>query len=659
MPVAISVVGKQLIEDTKPVALPEVMNKVAGVVMPNLMNEQHSMSIRAPLNTRPIYLYMEDGIPIRSTGVFNHNALIEVNLPAVRAIEIVKGPGSALYGSNAVSGAINFLTQRASAIPMLELGLQTDNYTYRRANLSAGNTFGNLGLYVGGYYARQTDTWREHSAMEKFSLNVRGDYRVDDKTTLEALFTTNNLDTDVNGGVDSIDYFNRSYPAFLTFAFRKVRATRARLTLEHNADENTSLRATVYYRNNEIPQIPNHRFADVRNQPTQATAEMNSLAFWSLGADVQFRTNLDFMGDFMRSVNAKFLAGMTIDRSPNTFWARWLDVTRDPATRKYTSFRNPDSLLTNYAVMLFSAGGFAQVEMTPTENLKLITGLRYDRVSYDFTNFLPVSAFSGSPSGNTAFNNFAPRIGLIYGLSGSSGLYANYSLGFLPPEIGDLYRGVKTPELQQSTFSNYEVGAWLSLFEGLAYVDVSGYLLDGKNEIISVRLPDNSSINQNVGVTRHYGVEWTLGLTPCSDLSARFAGSYARHILVNHQEGGVVLNGNDMAAAPNWTTYSELLYKPSFLPGARIGLELQTMSGYFLNSANNARYNGHAVFHLRTGYRIGGFDIFVNVFNLTNALFAESASRGASSFNFTPGAPRMVNLGVSYNFFAQQVQSVR
>lgn len=49
-------------------------------------------------------------------------------------------------------------------------------------------------------------------------------------------------------------------------------------------------------------------------------------------------------------------------------------------------------------------------------------------------------------------------MGLTYDLGGGNGLYANYSRGFRPPEVGELYRGVKVPMLQPVTFDSYEVG---------------------------------------------------------------------------------------------------------------------------------------------------------------------------------------------------------
>ena len=68
-----------------------VMNRLAGVHVSKLSGEGHSMAMRQPITTKPMYLYLEDGIPTRATGFFNHNALYEVNLPQAGGVEVLKG----------------------------------------------------------------------------------------------------------------------------------------------------------------------------------------------------------------------------------------------------------------------------------------------------------------------------------------------------------------------------------------------------------------------------------------------------------------------------------------------------------------------------------------------------------------------------------------
>ena len=55
------------------------------------------------------FLILENGVPTRAPGFGNVNALFEVHHETAEAIEVVRGPGSVRYGSNAVHGLMNFI----------------------------------------------------------------------------------------------------------------------------------------------------------------------------------------------------------------------------------------------------------------------------------------------------------------------------------------------------------------------------------------------------------------------------------------------------------------------------------------------------------------------------------------------------------------------
>jgi outer membrane receptor protein involved in Fe transport len=59
-PIAISSISAKTINDTKATTIDQLVNKVSGVYMVNLGNEQHSMGIRQPLGTRAVFMYLEE-----------------------------------------------------------------------------------------------------------------------------------------------------------------------------------------------------------------------------------------------------------------------------------------------------------------------------------------------------------------------------------------------------------------------------------------------------------------------------------------------------------------------------------------------------------------------------------------------------------------------
>src|SRR5690606_29887523 len=129
--------------------------------------------------------------------------------------------------------------------------------------------------------------------------------------------------------------------------------------------------------------------------------------------------------------------------------------------------------------------------------------------------------------------------------------------------------------LLPQTFRNYELGGWLSLLQNKLYVDYSFYLMNGTNEIITVQQANNTYASQNAGATRHKGVEYGITYRPVSDLYLRLSGTNALHKFVNYVENGVNYSGYEIQTAPHFTGNAELVYKPRYIKGFRIGIEEQ------------------------------------------------------------------------------------
>jgi len=639
-PVAIATLTAAKLEESKPTMLYQALNQIPGVHMTNLGSEQHTMSIRQPIQYKALFVYLEDGMPIRPTGIFNHNALIEINMASVGRVEVMRGPSSALYGSNAVGGAINFLTPEPTQEFTGYFNARMDNYGYRRSDFNASSTFGKLGVYGGGYVARQRDGWADHTDFDKFSLTLRADYTFSDQTKLSTTFTSNHLDADMTGSLDSTNFFGRGYSSLQTFTYRQVDATRIRTALTHDWNETNSTEVALSWRDNSVGQLPSYRVRNDRFNASRATGEINDNSFTSYVANVQHKTFLDFM-------QSALTVGVAGDLSPSTYDADFLEIQRDSDGR-YISYTDMDSVLTDYDIDLINTAAYAQFEFTPVQNLRVVAALRYDRIDYDYDNHLPTNAFSGAPDETNSFNSTSPKLGFTYDFGRGKGVYANISRGFIPPEVGQLYRGVKVPTLKPATFDSREIGGWAALVDGKVYADISLYQMDGTNEIITVQADDGSRVNQNAGETRHRGVELAGVFNPVRALTFRFGGTYAEHTFIKHQEGATVLDGKEMNGAPKWIVNAEVTYRPPMLAGSRVGLEWQHMDSYYLDTANTGKYGGYDLFFLRIGYELKGIELWANVENLTDELFANVASRSRFGDRYNPGAARNVVFGIGY-----------
>jgi len=647
-PIAISTISEKTINETKPTTPREVLNKVSGVYMVDLGNEQHSMGMRQPLSYDSMFLYLEDGIPIRPTGIFNHNALIEMNMASTSRMEVIKGPASSLYGSEAIGGAINFITHRPTRDPEFQAQLQGNNLNYKRADLKVSDSWGKVGVVASGYYANRTEGPRDHSDFDKLALTIRADWHVTDKTVWTNSLSYIDYKTDMTGGVDSTNFFSQDFTSLQTFTYRKVDALRLRSTVDQFWNPSSKTSITGIYRDNAMGQNPHYRIKDDykpwsdTGDPTLAHGEENLNSFQSLGVIAQHREQLEFL-------NTEWITGVSIDYSPNDYKANYIQIDKN-SEGIYTNYMKTDSLLTKYSIDLMNTAAYTHLKITPIEKLKIIASLRYDRIDYDYDNHLNPTAFSGAPDEKNNFDQVTPKVGLTYDLGNKIGVYSNYSVGFSPPEVSELYRGVKVPTLEPSTYSNYELGGWLSFAKNKGYMDLSIYQLNGMNEIISVKQPDGSTEKENAGETRHRGVEYTIRYAPIDEVSFRVSGANAEHEFIDFVEEGNDYSGNLMSTAPSFIANSEVIYRPEFLDGAHVGLEWQHMSEYYMDPANTEKYPGFDVFNLRLGYEVSGIEFWVHTLNMTDKNYATIVNKSAWGKSYRVGQPRTFTIGINYNF---------
>ncbi|MBO9633376.1 MAG: TonB-dependent receptor [Chitinophagaceae bacterium] len=655
-PIAISTISASTINDTKATTIDQLVNKTPGVFMVNLGNEQHMMSIRQPMSTKGLYLYLEDGIPIRTSGVFNHNALLEINMTAVKNIEIIRGPSSSMYGAEAIGGAINFITRSAPVQPMARVAIQGNNTGYSRADLSTGASFGKLGISFNGYFAQNNNCILERSDFKKWTGTLRADYLFSDKTKLITSITALDYYSDMRGSLDSAAFRNKDYSTPQTFTWRKVNALRFKTQLDHTWRNGSSTSIALIYRDNSVAQNPSYRVKDDFRRSGSNWTGKKSLAHGEIN-DNSFNSYAAVITHQQKWLNGKLnsVSGLSLDLSPSTYNAYYIRIDQDTVNRKYLSFtERPDSLLSHYFTNISNGAAFTQLEYRLTENLRLIGGLRFDLFRLAFRNYLPPSAFSGSPNTTETYKRFTPKAGITWQPVKAIGFYANYSEGFVAPQITELFNGVKVPDLKPQTFYNYEAGGWISLFQGKIYADWSLYYLQGTNEIISIRFDDGSSGNANAGKTKHQGIEYGLSFRPTREWMLRFSGTNSSHRFVNYAEKGISYNGKTMNGAPAFTGNAELQYKPNWLPGFRTGIEWQHNGSYWMDPQNTVRDPGFNLLNLRAGYEWKAFEVWCNVINLTDNYYSINTSKSAYGYAYTVGNPQSFNIGIVYTITAKK-----
>lgn len=657
-PMSIGVVDDKALKQDKPKLMGEAINRIAGVQWVDLGNEQHKMGIRQPNSTNAVYQYLEDGIPIRPLGVFNHNSLNELNLAGAEKVEVVKGASSSLYGSNAVGGAVNFITARPSLTPEATIGYRTEPVAgYQRLDTGASNTWDDFGVRFAHYTSdRSAYNWQQYSNGHKDSATLRMDKAISGSSLVRTVISYNNLDSATPGSLNPVDYQLNPGKSYQTFSYRKDKTTRMSVAWEGETAQNGLITITMFGRENDHGQLPSYTIAACTISatcPTGYRGTINNNHVSSLGMDAKHQQEFGFL-------NSRLIGGVYYDASPNIYKSSNLDVTRNATTLVYTGYAPNTTYATgtrDYQTDITNTAMFVQYEITPLDKTRVVMGGRYDAISYNFKNNLTPSAAYGAPNEVRDFGHFSPKLGAIYTVSDNTNVFANISQGFTPPEVSQLYGKSAIPDLRPSTYYSYEAGMRMALMDSALRLNATLFRLDGSDTIVNYTIAPGNSENRNAGATQSTGIELSLAYD-AGKFDGRLGAAFSKHQYVDYKPSALLdYSGKEMPEAPN-TLSAEIGYKP--VEGARIALEAVKVSAYWMDNANTVTYSGHTLLNLRGNYKISkGWEAWLQGRNLTNQLYADSATSsysGAGAYNpavqdqYTVGAPQSLMLGMTYLF---------
>jgi outer membrane receptor protein involved in Fe transport len=646
IPANIGVVNDQDVRLSKPHHPAEIVGHVPGVLVVDLGGEGHTVAMRQAINYNAVYAYLEDGVPIRSTGFFNHNAMYEINVPGADRIEVFKGPATALYGSDAIGGAINVLTRPPSATPSVELLAEGGRFGYARSLASASNTWGPHGLRA-DLNVTHFDGRRDQANQNRQSGTLRWDYAPSARAHLKTVFTASNIDSPGDGGSDisRSEFDQRATINYTPIAFRKVRAVRLSTAFEAYTDRSL-FSATVYGRYNRLNLLP---FWQLTYDP-QVWDTHNK----SLGLLARYRRNF-------RPLQSSAIVGVDVDYSPGERVEDELLPTATPNSvfDGYTvGVRQYD-----YDVTFRGVSPYVQLEGTPVRGLHFTAGLRLDQVGYDYTNRLTpldTGAHRRPPSTTVSYTHLSPKVGATYEFSDAVNLFASYRHGFRVPSEDQLFvqnSAANTVGLEPVRAQSYEAGVRAHAARRVS-LDASVYTMDVTDDILSFfNTTDFTSETSNAGRTRHWGVEVGAGVAFTDAVRLEASYTYARHRYLQWVTAtGSDFSGNDVESGPKHIANTRATYQPSFLRNSAITAEWVHVGRYFTDPENLHTYGGYDLLNVYFNATImRGFGLVGRLNNVTDANYAVTAS-----FNpfvpvdlqerFTPGLPRTLFLGLQYNW---------
>ena len=459
----VSVVSRPVIEQSmQPSLLPVLTEQVPGLFVTErgVMGYGVSGGAAGGISLRGLsggsarLMVLIDGHP-QYAGIFGHPISDAYQSLLADRVEVLRGPASVLYGSNAMGGVINIVTRK-----MHEDGVRTDlhagygSYNTLETELTNRIRKGRFNSVVSGSYNR-TDGHRADMGFEQYGGYAKLGYDLTDHWNMYA---------DVN-----VTHFNASYPgpvsAPLVDGDQRITRGVTSFALSNNY-EKTSGAVSFFYNWGD------HWINDGYTPSAGETSQ-----------DGRFNSNDNMMGVSLYQ-STQFFTGNRI-----TFgfdWFRyggkaWTDYVsgEDAGTRSDLVDKHEDEV-----------AGYVDFRQDIWSWLTLNAGLRVDHHSRVGTEWVP-------------------QAGLAFHLPHAIELKASATKGFRYPILREMYMfPPQNPDLQPESMWNYEIALSQTLLDGRLKYGVNVFYIDGKNLIVTLPNPNGTGmLNQNSGTIYNSGVE--------------------------------------------------------------------------------------------------------------------------------------------------------
>ncbi len=635
----------------------ELLNRAAGVYVQRGSGAESLAAIRSPVLTGAgacgAFLVAEDSLPIRPVGFCNLNEMFEVNYEQADSVEVLRGPGSALFGASAVHGIINTITPSARYLPRLFVGGESGSDSFKRISLGAAHSFGlDSEPSIAAYgVATRAPGWRDASGVDELKLNLLSDLDVGGgQLRLRATGTVLNQET--AGFIQGFNSYRdeslaRSNPN--PEAFRDASSARVSAHFERAGvlGAEDTLQVAGIYRRSRMD-FSQHFLI---GKPLEHNAQTSYMVMGALllprGA---FSARLALDAETATTELTEFQPGPATDGAPAANAIR-------PAGFHY-----------DYGVDSNTIGATVSLAYEFSPTFSATAALRADTTNYDYDNRMldGNTDQNGAPCGaagclysrpadrSDRFDNVSPRVTLAWSPNLGHHIYVNASTGYRPPEMTELYRLQRqqtVADLDSEHLDSVELGY---KFSPLGPVSVNAAVFQMSKENVILR--ESNGFNVGDGATRHRGFEYevtydaNIGAQP---LFISLAGTLAQHEYAFSRsiEGGeTIVDGNDIDTAPRHVHALDVRMPFGATRQWQAGLSLNLLGSYYLDAANTARYPGHEVANFRLSWTSANLvKVSLRVDNLLDTAYADRADFAFGNYRYFPARGRAAFLSVDYS----------
>lgn len=623
----------------------EALNRVPGLVIQNRQNYAQDLQIssrgfgaRSAFGVRGIKL-ITDGIPASTADGQGQAATF--NLDTAERIEVLRGPASALYGSNA-GGVIQLFSRDGQGAPTV--GAQTlfgsDGLRRNRLNAEGGNDKAGFILDASRL---DTDGYRDHSSARRDQTFAKLHLLPDDDSRLALIYSS----LEQNGTQDPLGQAWEAYKAdprsvninALTYNTRKsIDHQQLGANYERHIGSGT-LQVNAYAGRRSVIQyqaIP---------RAAQNPASHN-------GGVIDF--DRDFHGGSLRWLQplgtVDLVVGLDYDQS------------RDDR-RGYENFSGNQlgvkgALRRDEIDTVTSLDPYAQATWK-LGDWTLQGGLRYSTVQIDVDDHY---LNNGDESGKRRYEKATPTLSVGYAFTPELNGYISAGKGFETPTQGELAYAPSPAtgfnyDLAPSTSTQYEIGL-KALLGGNTRLNTALFQIDTDDEIVVSSNTGGRTTYQNAGRTQRRGFELGLQSQLSEQWSASLAYTYLQAVYDSSFRAGnkIIDSGNNLPGVPRTSLFAELNWQPR--EGISTAIEGQYRSQVYVEDSNSEKAApAYAVFNWRARFEqnLGPWTTHqtLRLDNLFDRQYVGSVIVGDGNGRFyeaAPGRSWYAGAGASYRF---------
>ncbi|MCY4344668.1 MAG: TonB-dependent receptor [Gammaproteobacteria bacterium] len=600
------------------------------------------------------------------------------DLAGIEAVEVLKGPRSALFGRGEPGGTVNLITKR----PQFETGGdfratygRWDQLRFEGDVQTTAGTNDELGLRLVAF-REDADSFRDTVETERVGFYPSFTWDVSEATsvTYEMEYTEQEIPFDRGVAYSEAHGFTprKTFVGEPGDGPIETEVLGHQLEAQHNFSESWSLLAGLGYRDTNFEGSASEtNFGGRQTYFLDGQTLSRFFRYREFESDY-FVARAEVAGEFNTgSLRHRLLVGADYDRFElNWFIQRYrpgwfpadTDInTLDPAAYLFLDVFNPaygqspqpvPGPNTNRDEDLKGLGFYIQDQIDVTDRLQVRLGLRWDDFEQDLTNLRAVPATTAT----TSDDRVSPQFGVVYQVSDGVSLYAAYGEGFRQ-QAGSDYQGDQfDPNITESAEVGLKLDAAQLSAEVSGSVTLSLFQVDQSNFLVNDDRPEAVAVgwfSRTAGEARSRGFEVDADLAFANGFSLWLSYAYTDAEFTNSNLeadwGARIEKGDQLINSPKHQV--NLQVSQSFEVGgmpAQVGVGLQhtdkrqgfTAFDFNLPSYTTARFFG----------QIAPTDRFAVRLDLDNAFDETYYTNSYADVWVEPGAPRRYRVTASYSF---------